>query len=77
MYETITQTDILRAVTELSVAELQCSANSSVSEAVHDACEALIAAGLIPLDVSPEVWRCVDENNERSVETLRQYINTQ
>lgn len=77
MHEDICQSDILQAVTALAVAEMRNSPNVMMSSAVHDACQSLISAGLVPIDVSPEVWRCVNENDAHAVNALRQYINAQ
>ena len=77
MPETISQADILSSVTALAVAELRSSHAATLKSALREACEALIEAGLIPIGVAPEVWRCCSENDQDTVSALREYINAQ
>lgn len=75
MHETVTQADILKAATTLAAIELKRYDSATLKSALHEACEALISAGLVPISVTPEVWRCCNENDENTLYALRQYIN--
>ena len=75
MHETVSQADILQAATTLAVSEMQTSNSATMQSALHEACEALISTGLIPIGVAPEVWRCCNENDQETVRALRDYIN--
>lgn len=77
MHDTVSQADILRSVTALAVAELKSSHAATMKSALHEACEALIEAGLIPIGIAPEIWRCCNENDQDTVKALREYINAQ
>lgn len=76
MYDTITQADILRAATELAIADMKHAGSTTIKVSLLDACEALIDAGLVPIGVAPDVWRCLDDK-PRTIEALHDYINSQ
>lgn len=77
MHETVSQADIIRSATALAVADMQTSNSTTMKSALNEACEALISAGLIPIGVAPDVWRCCSEDDENTVRALRDYINAQ
>ncbi|OEJ67380.1 hypothetical protein [Magnetovibrio blakemorei] len=67
-------TDILHAVTELAVADISRSGSPQIKCSVMEACEALIDAGLIPIEVGPDIWRCCENHQHNSIAALRSYI---
>lgn len=77
MRETLTPPDVLNAVTAIAVADLRRNDNQPVRDAVFEACEALISAGLVPIDTAPDVWRCCEQNQQNTVDALRSYLERQ
>ncbi|MEG3619821.1 hypothetical protein V5T82_15250 [Magnetovibrio sp. PR-2] len=77
MLNELSLADILNAATQLAVADISKSPSVHIKTSVHDACEALIDAGLVPIDVAPEVWRCCDETQQHTIDALRTYLNSQ
>lgn len=74
MHKDFSVADILKAVTQLAVADISKSQSVHIKTSVIDACEALIEAGFIPVDVAPDVWRCCDIHQQQTVDALRTYL---
>lgn len=77
MRDSMTSTDILRAATELAVADIAQTQSPNIKRSIFQACEALLEAGLIPIETAPDVWRCCEQNQANTVEALRAYIDRQ
>ncbi|MEG3619493.1 hypothetical protein V5T82_13580 [Magnetovibrio sp. PR-2] len=77
MHNELSVADILNAATKLAVADISKANSVHIKRSVMDACEALIDAGLVPIDVAPEVRRCCDINQQHTVDALRTYLDSQ